>query len=178
MIPWKAPAYALSQMTQMRKGELMAAAVAKVRRPTTVVYAPPASRVPEASRSCGQRTARTSRSLHKVYGGIACKRSSVMLHPAFHGPDERGTRWLAARVLQVLAADRGLQGVHTPTCAWGTTMQTCTTLSILLAGDPAPKDIQFSWSMIRDCGAGHRARQNQAITVIRRALSKLGLLPV
>ena len=39
-------------------------------------------------------------------------------------------------------------------------------------------EAQFSWSIIRDCGAGHRARQHQAITVIRRALRQLGLLPV
>jgi hypothetical protein len=101
-----------------------------------------------------------------------------MVPPAFHGPDERGTRWLAARVLQVLTADRGPQGVPTLTCTWGTTLQTCTTLSILLAGDPEPKAIPFSWAMIRDCGAGHRARQQQALTVIRRALRKFGLLPV
>ena len=63
-----------------------------------------------------------------------------------------------------------------PSCYWGTDPETETTLYLRLQGDPAPKGLPFRRALITDCGAGHRPRQQQAITHIHRTLKKMGIL--
>jgi hypothetical protein len=92
-------------------------------------------------------------------------------------PDAWGTRWLEAQVLHVFTTDIRCSSGRAPTYTWGTTAETCTTLSMLFDGDPVPKEMHFSWAMIQDCGAGHRMTHRQALAFIRRALKRLGLLP-
>ncbi len=61
--------------------------------------------------------------------------------PARPSPDARGQRWLQAQVAQILAANAvalAPPAEGTPACWWGTTPETATTLSLWLAGDPAP----------------------------------------
>ena len=105
-----------------------------------------------------------------------------MLTPSLSGPDPRGTRWLQAQVQEALV--RGAVALapppsaHEPSCYWGTDLETETTLSLLVAGDPTPKALPFRRGLITDCGAGHRPRQQQAITHILRTLRPLGILAV
>src|SRR5687768_9793694 len=101
-----------------------------------------------------------------------------MLKPALDGPDERGTRWLQAKVQEALTRG-GVQlapprSGDEPACYWGTHQETETTLYLLVEGDPTPKAVPFRRGLITDCGAGHRPRQQQAITHIQRTLTKLG----
>ena len=104
-----------------------------------------------------------------------------MLTPARQHPDERGQRWLQAQVQQILAANA--VALATPRiegdggCYWGTGPETDTTLYVLLAGDPEPKALPFSLTMIAQCGSGLYAAQHNAIMSIRRTLRKLGIVP-
>ena len=103
-----------------------------------------------------------------------------MLTPALQGPDERGKRWLQAKVQEILAAGAvalappSLQ--DTPACYWGTGAATDTTLYVWLAGAPAPTALAFSRPMIAQCGSGLYAAQHNAILLIRRTLKKMGIL--
>jgi hypothetical protein len=103
-----------------------------------------------------------------------------MLTPALPSPDERGQRWLHAKVQEILAASA--VALATPSseddssCYWGIGPETGTTLYFLLAGDPEPKALPFRWTMIADCGAGLYVSQHNAITFIRRTLKKMGIL--
>jgi hypothetical protein len=94
--------------------------------------------------------------------------------------DERGKRWLAAQVQQILAAHAvALAPPHTenaPACYWGTGPATGTTLYVLLAGDPEPKALCFRRTMIADCGAGLYFSQHTALLWIRRTLKKMGIV--
>ena len=65
----------------------------------------------------------------------------------------------------------------TPACYWGTGLETGTTLYLRLAGDREPHALRFHHALLRDCGAGRYARQDQAILLIRRTLKKMGILP-
>ena len=103
-----------------------------------------------------------------------------MLTPARKSPDERGQRWLQAKVQQILVdsavalATPRFEG--DPSCYWGTGPETGTTLYLRLAGDPDPKALPFRHVMIADCGAGLYVAQHNAIMVIRRTLKKMGIL--
>ena len=55
-------------------------------------------------------------------------------------------------------------------------LETDTTLYLRLAGDPEPKALRFNRALLRDCGAGRYARQEQATMFIRRMLKKMGIL--
>ena len=104
-----------------------------------------------------------------------------MLTPARKHPDERGQRWLQAQVQQILAASDVALATpgpeETPACAWGTGPETSTTLYVRLAGDPEPKALPFSLTMIAQCGSGLYTAQHNAIMSIRRTLRKLGIGP-
>ena len=71
---------------------------------------------------------------------------------------ERGQRWLQAKVQQLLAesavppAPPSAEGE--PACSWGTGPETGTTLSLRLAGEPEPKALRFRRTMMTDCGTG------------------------
>jgi hypothetical protein len=99
---------------------------------------------------------------------------------SLHSPDDRGKRWLQAKTQQILADNAvALATPHAedaPLCYWGTGAQTGTTLYVLLAGDPKPKALPFSRTMIADCGAGWYFMQHNATTFIRRTLKKMGIL--
>ena len=100
--------------------------------------------------------------------------------PALHSPDDRGKRWLQAKVQQLLA-DSAIalappRSESDPTCYWGTGPATDTTLYVLLAGDPEPKVLRFPRTIIADCGAGLYFSQQQATAFIRRTLKKMGIL--
>ena len=103
-----------------------------------------------------------------------------MLTPARKSPDERGQRWLQAQVQQILAANAVALATpgpeETPACAWGTGLETETTLYLRMAGDPEPKALHFPLTMIAQCGSGLYPAQHNAIMFIRRTLRKLGLL--
>ena len=104
-----------------------------------------------------------------------------MLTPSVPGPDERGKRWLQAKVEQMLAesavALAPLHAAGDPACYWGTGPETGTTLYLRLARDPEPKALRFPRALLYDCGAGRYFRQQQATTFIRRALRQMGILP-
>jgi hypothetical protein len=101
-----------------------------------------------------------------------------MLTPALQGPDERGKRWLQAKVQEILAASAVALATpcpeDTPACYWGTGLETGTTLYLRLAGDREPHVLRFHHALLRDCGAGRYARQQQATTFMRR--TKMGIL--
>ena len=103
-----------------------------------------------------------------------------MLTPALPSPDERGKRWLQAKVQEILAASAvalaTLCSEGTPACYWGTGLETGTTLYLRLTGDREPHALRFNHALLRDCGAGRYARQDQAILFIRRTLKKMGIL--
>ena len=103
-----------------------------------------------------------------------------MLTPVLPGPDERGKHWLQAKVQQMLAASAVALATpgpeDTPACSWGTDLATDTTLYVCLAGDPEPKALHFTRTMIADCGSGLYFSQHNAIMLIRRTLRKMGLL--
>jgi len=95
-------------------------------------------------------------------------------------PDERGKRWLQAKVHEILAASAiPLATPHSesdPACYWGTSLETSTTLYLRLAGDLEPKALHFPRTMIADCGAGRYFSQSNAISFIRRMLKKMGIV--
>src|SRR5262245_57669294 len=103
-----------------------------------------------------------------------------MQTPSLPRPDERGQRWLQAKVQEILAAGAvalappGPQG--TPACYWGTGAATGTTLYVRLAGALEPTALAFSRPMIAQCGSGLYAAQSNAILKIRRTLKTLGIL--
>jgi hypothetical protein len=104
-----------------------------------------------------------------------------MLTPSLPSPDDRGNRWLQARVQHILAesavalATPRFEG--DPVCYWGTGLEeTDTTLYLCLAGDPEPRALFFQRNLIMGCGTGLYAAQNRAILFIRRALKKMGIL--
>ncbi len=103
-----------------------------------------------------------------------------MLTPAPPDPDDRGKRWLQAQVQALLAANAvalappGAEGE--PSCSWGTGPANDTTLYLRLAGHPEPRALHFNRSLLRECGGGQYARQAQAATLIRRTLTKMGIL--
>jgi hypothetical protein len=104
----------------------------------------------------------------------------TMLTPALPSPDERGKRWLQAKTEQILADNAvALAYPHTegdPSCYWGIGPETGTTLYLRLAGDPEPKALHFNRALLHDCGAVRYTRQQQAMTIIRRTLKKMGIL--
>ncbi len=103
-----------------------------------------------------------------------------MRTPALPSRDERGKRWLQAKVQQILAdsavalAPPPSKGA--PFCYWGTGPETATTLYLRLAGDPEPKALRFHRGTIAGCGSGLYAIQHNATMFIRRTLRKMGLL--
>ena len=105
-----------------------------------------------------------------------------MVTPSLHSPDERGKRWLQAKVQQLLAASAIAlatpRAEGDPACYWGTAPETNTTLYVRLAGDPEPKALHFRRTMIADCGSGVYSTQHYAVLFIRRTLIKLGVLSV
>ncbi len=103
-----------------------------------------------------------------------------MLMPTPQSPDDRGHRWLQAQVQEILAANAvalatpGSEGESS--CYWGTGPEASTTLYLRLAGDPAPQALHFPRILIADCGAGKYVRQGDARMLIRRTLTKMGIL--
>ena len=104
-----------------------------------------------------------------------------MLTPQLPAPDERGKRWLQAKVQEILAASAVAlappRSESDPACYWGTGLDTGTTLYLRLAGDLEPKALLFRRTMIADCGAGLYVSQSTALLWIRRTLKKMGILP-
>jgi hypothetical protein len=104
-----------------------------------------------------------------------------MLTPAPQRPDDRGPRWLQAQVLHILADNSVALATPRipgdPVCYWGTEPATAATLYVLLAGDPEPKALPFSPSLIAQCGTGLYAAQHNALMRIRRTLKQQGILP-
>jgi hypothetical protein len=94
---------------------------------------------------------------------------------------ERGKRWLQAKVQQLLAESAvplaPPSAEREPACLWGTGPETGTTLYLRLAGDPEPKALRFRRTMITDCGSGLYFAQHQAILWMRRTLKNMGILP-
>jgi hypothetical protein len=76
-----------------------------------------------------------------------------MLTPAPQSPDDRGKRWLYAQVQAILAANAvaltppGAEG--SPSCSWGTDLETDTTLYLRLAGHPEPRALHLSRALRR-----------------------------
>jgi hypothetical protein len=103
-----------------------------------------------------------------------------MLTSQLPTPDERGKRWLAAKVQELLAASAVPLALprseSDPSCYWGTGLATGTTLYLRLASDPEPKAVHFPRTMIADCGAGLYVSQHNAIMFIRRTLKKMGIV--
>jgi hypothetical protein len=103
-----------------------------------------------------------------------------MLTPALPSPNERGKRWLQAKVQQLLADSAVVlappRSESDPACYWGTGLETGTTLYLCLAGDPDPKALHFRRDMIMGCGSGLYSTQHNAVLFIRRTLKKMGLL--
>jgi hypothetical protein len=104
----------------------------------------------------------------------------IMLTPAPSSSHERGKRWLQAKTEQMLA-DNAIALAQPPTegdpsCYWGTDLETSTTLYVRLADDPAPKALRFNRALLHDCGTGQYPRQQQAMTIIRRTLKKMGIV--
>jgi hypothetical protein len=104
-----------------------------------------------------------------------------MRTPALPSPHERGQHWLQAKVQQLLAdsavALAPPRSESDPSCYWGTGLETSTTLYLRLAGAREPHALRFNPALLRDCGAGRYARQQQATMFIRRTLKKMGILP-
>jgi hypothetical protein len=100
--------------------------------------------------------------------------------PSLPSPNERGKRWLQAKVQEILAASAVALATpcpeDTPACSWGTGLETGTTLSLRLVGDPEPKALSFRRTMIAAGGAGLYVSQHTAILLMRRTLKKMGLL--
>jgi hypothetical protein len=96
------------------------------------------------------------------------------------GSEERGKRWLRAKVEQILA--EGAVPLATPraegdpSCSWGTSPETCRTLYVRLEGDPEPKALHFRCAVIEGCGTGLYLRQDSTVLFIRRTLRKMGVL--
>jgi hypothetical protein len=105
-----------------------------------------------------------------------------MLTPRLPAPDERGQRWLQAKTQQILTDNAVTlatpRSEHEPACYWGTSLETSTTLYLRLAGAREPHALRFNPALLRDCGAGRYARQQQATMFIRRTLKKMGILPI
>ena len=105
-----------------------------------------------------------------------------MLPPRPPAPDERGKRWLQAKVQEILAASAVVlatpRSESDPACYWGTGLETGTTLYLRLAGDPEPKALHFRRTTIADCGAGRYFSQQTALLWIRQTLKKMGILPI
>jgi len=103
-----------------------------------------------------------------------------MLNSSLYGPDERGKRWLQAKVGQVLAGSAVQlatpRSEREPSCYWGKDLETETTLYLLLEDDPEPKCLRFSRALLDACGAGQYARHQQATSFINRRLRQLGIL--
>jgi len=103
-----------------------------------------------------------------------------MLTPAPQSREERGKRWLQVQVHQILAEAAVPRAAPRtegdPSCYWGTDCDTATTLYLLLAGDPEPKALHFSRPLIADCGTGRYPKQGYARMLIRRTLTKMGIL--
>ena len=103
-----------------------------------------------------------------------------MRTPSLPSRDERGKRWLQAKVQQILAdsavalAPPRAEGALS--CYWGTGPETATTLYLRLAGDPEPKALPFRRTMITGCGSGLYCMQYAATAFIRRRLRKMGTL--
>jgi len=80
-----------------------------------------------------------------------------MLTPSLPRPDERGKHWLQRQVQQLLAASAVAlappRAEDDAACYWGTGLETGTTLSVRLAGDPEPKALRFPRALLYDCGA-------------------------
>jgi hypothetical protein len=104
-----------------------------------------------------------------------------MLTPSPPPPDERGKRWLQAKVQLLLAesavplAPPSAEGELA--CSWGTGPETGTTLYLHLAGDPEPQALRFRRTMIADCGSGLYVAQHQAVLWMCRTLKNMGILP-
>jgi hypothetical protein len=103
-----------------------------------------------------------------------------MLTPSLPIPNERGKRWLQAKVQQLLA-DSAVAlappcSESDPACYWGTGLETGTTLYLCLAGYPDPKALHFRRDMIMGCGSGLYSTQHNAVLFIRRTLKKMGIL--
>src|SRR5437016_14369335 len=91
----------------------------------------------------------------------------------------RGQRWLQTQVHQALeraAIPLASSTVHQPPLSWGTDVATRGTLSLWLAEEPAPRQMSFPRSLILDCGAGVRLRQDYARSYIARSLRQWRLL--
>ena len=103
-----------------------------------------------------------------------------MLTPARPRPDERGKHWLQQQVQQLLAASAVAlappRAEDDAACYWGTGLETGTTLSVRLAGDPEPKALRFHRALLYNGGTGCYARQPQAMTCMRRTLKKMGIV--
>jgi hypothetical protein len=104
-----------------------------------------------------------------------------MRPPSLPSPQERGKRWLQAKV-QPLLADSAvpmapLSAAGDPACAWGTGPETETTRYLRLAGELEPKALRFRRTMIMDCGTGRYFAQHQAMIWMRRTLKNIGILP-
>ena len=108
------------------------------------------------------------------------KGRETMLTPALPSPDERGQRWLQAKVEQILTDNAVTlatpRSENEPSCYWGTGLETGTTLYVRLAGDPEPKLLTFHRTMIAKCGAGLYLAQHNAIALIRRMLKNMGIV--
>ena len=90
-----------------------------------------------------------------------------------------GQRWLQAQVQQTLeraAIPLAASAAHQPPLYWGTDVATRATLYLWLAEEPHPRQMLFPRSLILDCGAGERLRQNYARSYIARSLRQLRLL--
>jgi hypothetical protein len=100
---------------------------------------------------------------------------------ALQGPDERGKRWLQAKVQEILTANAitlaPSRAEGTPSAYWGTDLETGTTLYLRLAGTPEPTALRFGSTLLYDCGAGRYRSQERATIFIRRTLKKMGILP-
>jgi hypothetical protein len=103
-----------------------------------------------------------------------------MLTPAPLPPDDRGTRWLQTKTKEILASNAialappRFEG--DASCYWGTDLGTTTTLYLRLTGDPEPKALRFTSTMITKYGAGLYAMQHTALLFLRRELTKIGVL--
>jgi hypothetical protein len=91
----------------------------------------------------------------------------------------RGQRWLQAQVQETLeraAIPLASSAAHQPPLYWGTDVTTRATLYLWLAEESHPRQMPFPRSLILDCGAGERLRQNYARSYIARSLRQLRLL--
>jgi hypothetical protein len=80
-----------------------------------------------------------------------------MLTPSLPRPDERGKHWRQRQVQQLLAASAVAlappRSEDDAACYWGAGLETGTTLSVRLAGNPEPKALRFHRALLYDCGA-------------------------